>query len=86
VFVRVTNVTDGPGKTPSQVPLYRKVLAPGEAINMPVELVTEKVRALANAGVIVIGPVPSWYAAAKAKKGQRLAAEDKPKNGHNHRR
>jgi hypothetical protein len=76
LVVDITNLTDGPGKTPMQVAIYNATLDPGKTLRLPAELVDAKVRSLEKSGVISIGPLPPWYAAAKAKKGRSLSKEE----------
>ena len=76
MFVEIVNLTDGPGKNPTQVDIYNRVLGPGEATKVPAELVNSRLRALADAGLIAIGPVPSWYSAAKINKSRVLSSDE----------
>ena len=76
MVVEVTNVTDGPGRTPTQVDIYNKTLDPGATIKLPAELVDAKVRKLEERGLICIGRVPPWYASAKTRRGRRLSTEE----------
>ena len=76
MVVDITNLTDGPGKTPVQVAIYNITLDPGKTLRLPAELVDTKLRNLEKTGVISIGALPSWYAAAKAKKGRSLTKEE----------
>jgi hypothetical protein len=66
--VRITNVTDGPGKKPVEVRVYTKRLRPGSFMDVPVQFVDDKVRKLEQAGVIVIGPLPPWYSDYSARR------------------
>lgn len=79
MIVEITNVTDGPGRTPTQVDIYNKTLDPGVSIKLPAELVDRKVRALEKQGLICIGQVPAWYLGAKTRKGRSLSAEERQK-------
>lgn len=79
MIVQVTNITDGPGKSPAQVDIYNKTLDPGVTLRLPAELINEKVRKLEEAGLIAIGQLPSWYTAAKSRKGRSLTAEEMQK-------
>jgi hypothetical protein len=75
MVVDVTNLTDGPNKTPIQVAIYNRTLDPGETIRLPAELVTSKIRVLEKQGLISIGALPAWYASAKTRKGRVLTPE-----------
>jgi hypothetical protein len=79
LIVEVTNISDGPGRTPTQVDIYNKTLDPGASVKLPAELVDKKVRALASAGLICIGQLPPWYEAARARKGRSLTPEEMKK-------
>jgi hypothetical protein len=79
LIVEITNVTDGPGHTPTQVDIYNKTIDPGVSIKLPAELVDQKVRALEKQGLICIGQVPAWYLGAKMRKGRALTAEEQQK-------
>lgn len=68
MVVLITNVTDGPGKKPKEVRVYNKRLRPGTDIRVDAKYVDAKVRKLEDAGFIVIGPVPAWYADYAAKR------------------
>lgn len=70
MVVTVTNITDGPGKTPIQIVIYTKTLNPGEWADIPAVLITPKVNALKDKGLISIGSVPSWYEKAKLHKNK----------------
>jgi hypothetical protein len=74
--VRITNVTDGPGKKPAEVRVYNKRLRPGAWMDVPVQFVDEKVRKLETAGVIIIGKLPPWYADYEAKRKVRNLTAD----------
>lgn len=78
MVVDIINVTDAPGSKhpPTQVDLYNRTLDPGSSVRLPVELITKRVRELEAKGLIAIGQVPSWYTAAKAKKGRSLSIEE----------
>jgi hypothetical protein len=76
MFVEIVNLTDGPGRKPTQVDIYNRVLRPGDSIKIPAELIDRRLRALADAGHISIGPVPSWYAAAKVHKSRVLSPDE----------
>lgn len=76
MHVEVTNITDGPGKSPEEVVIFTRTLAPGEAIKIPAELVTEKLRTLEARGKISIGQAPSWYVASKLRRGKELSLEE----------
>lgn len=73
MIVSVTNISDGPGRTPTQVDIYNKTLDPGASIKLPAELVDKKLRSLADRGLICIGSLPAWYSSAKMKRGARLS-------------
>ena len=79
MIVEITNITDGPGLTPTQVDIYNKPIDPGVSIKLPIELVTPKVRALEKQGLICIGRVPAWYLGAKMRKGRALTSEEQQK-------
>lgn len=93
MYVEITNVTDAAGKSPRQIDIYNKTLDPGDSVKVPSELVDEKIRSLEKDGYIAIGQVPSWYAAAKSRKGRgrsltveelaRRISKPPPKNGKN---
>ncbi len=74
--VRITNVTDGPGKKPVEVRVYTKRLRPGAFMDVPVQFVDDKVRKLEQAGVIVIGQLPPWYADYSARRKVRNLTHD----------
>lgn len=76
MVVSVTNITDGPGKSPTQVDIYNKTLDPGATLRLPAELIDKKVRKLEEQGLIAIGQLPSWYSAAKARRGKALTPEE----------
>lgn len=79
MVVLITNLTDAPGKKPTQVDIYNKTLDPGSNIKLPADLVNQKIRALETNGLIAIGSLPPWYVAAKKKKGRPLSDEEKAK-------
>lgn len=79
MVVLITNLTDAPGKKPTQVDIYNKTLDPGSNIKLPADLVNQKIRALETSGLIAIGSLPPWYVAAKTKKGRPLSSEEKAK-------
>jgi hypothetical protein len=81
MVVLITNVTDALGgkHPPTQVDVYNKTLDPGSSLRIPAELIDKRVRALATAGLIAIGALPSWYTAAKARTGKRITDEEKKK-------
>jgi hypothetical protein len=79
LVVDITNLTDGPGKTPTQVAIYNATLAPGAVVRLPAELVDAKVRSLELRGLISIGPLPGWYSTARSKKGKVLSPEEQAK-------
>ena len=79
MIVEVTNITDGPGRTPTQVDLYNKILDPGGSLKLPAELIDSKVRKLEERGLICIGPVPPWYASAKMRVGRSLTMAEMQK-------
>lgn len=84
MIVIITNLTDGPGKTPTQVDIYNKTVEPGGVLNIPAGLIDAKLRNLEKSGLISIGSVPSWYTAAKAKlrAGRILTSEERAKRVH----
>lgn len=69
--VRITNVTDGPGKKPREVRVYSKRLRPGAYMDVPIQFVDDKVRSLEQTGDIVIGKLPPWYSDYEAKRKVR---------------
>lgn len=75
----ITNVTDAPGKDPTQVDIYNKTLSPGSQIKLPVDLITQKIRSLEANGLIAIGNLPPWYITAKRRTGKPLSAEERQK-------
>lgn len=77
MVVEITNITDGPGKTPTQIDLYNKTLNPGATLKLPAALIDKKVRALEECGLIAIGQVPPWYVSAKTKNGRPLTPEER---------
>lgn len=83
MIVLITNLTDAPGhaKGPLQVDIYNKTLNPGQQIKLPADLVSKKIRALAegDAPLISIGNLPPWYVTAKTRKGVPLSAEERQK-------
>lgn len=83
MVVIVTNLTDAPGhaKGPNQVDIYNRTLGPGESLKLPADLVTKKLRTLAEGKdpLIAIGSLPPWYVAAKKRKGKPLSDEEKQK-------
>jgi hypothetical protein len=78
VVVLITNVTDAPGKNSTQVDIYNKTLSPGAQIRIPADLVTKKIRALEESGLIAIGNLPPWYLTAK-RRSKPLSEEEKQK-------
>lgn len=66
--VRITNVTDGPGKKPVEVRVYNKRLPPGAWMDVPIQFVDDKVRKLEQSGFIVIGKLPPWYSDYEARR------------------
>ncbi len=79
MVVLITNLTDAPGKKPTQVDIYNTTLDPGSNIKLPADLVTKKIRALEGSGLIAIGSLPPWYVAAKTRKGRPLTDAEKAK-------
>ncbi len=79
MVVQITNITDGPGKSPIQVDIYNKTLGPGVSIRLPAELIDKKVRKLEEQGLIAIGRLPPWYESSKARKGRSLSPEEMQK-------
>ena len=77
MIVNITNITDGPGRSPAQVDIYNKTLAPGASMKIPADLVTNKLRALEEQGTIAIGRLPPWYVTAKSRRGRELSPEEK---------
>lgn len=78
MVVLITNVTDAPGKNPTHVDVYNKTLSPGAQIKIPIDLVTKKIRALEDRGLVAIGNLPPWYVTAK-RKSRPLTEEEKQK-------
>lgn len=76
MVVLITNVTDAPGKNPTQVDIYNKTLSPGSQIRIPANLVTKQIRQLEDSGFIAIGNLPPWYLTAK-RKGKPLSDVEK---------
>lgn len=74
--VRITNVTDGPGKKPVEVRIYNKRLRPGARMDVPVQFVDDKTRKLEEAGFIIIGKLPPWYADYEARRKVRNLTVD----------
>jgi len=79
MVVLITNVTDGPGKKPKEVRVYNKRLRPGASIRVDAKYVDAKVRKLEDAGFIVIGPVPAWYADYAAKRQTKNLSSEQVK-------
>lgn len=79
MVVDVTNLTDGPGKTPTQVAIYNVTLEPGATVRLPAELVNAKVKSLEEQGLISIGALPGWYSAGRGRKSKVLSAEEQAK-------
>jgi hypothetical protein len=79
MVVQITNLTDASGckHSPTQVDIYNKTLDPGAVLRIPADLIDKKIRALEENGLISIGPIPSWYAHAKTKKGTTITPEEK---------
>lgn len=77
-MVLITNITDIPGKNPTQVDIYNKTLAPGGSITLPADLVNQKLRAIEERGLIAIGNLPPWYVTAK-RHSKSLSKEEKQK-------
>lgn len=77
MIVEVTNLTDSPGKSPTEIVLFGRTLSPGDSIKVYAALVDKKTRSLEEAGYISIGQIPPWYAAFKDKhKGRVLTREE----------
>lgn len=70
MVVTITNVTDAPEskKTPTRLAIYSVLLDPGEELKLPAPMVDARLRKLEADGYIIIGQLPSWYEASKAKK------------------
>lgn len=77
MVVAITNVTDGPGKSPTQVDVYNKTLDPGASLKLPADLIDERIRNLERQGLIAIGKLPAWYVAGKTRRGRALTTEEK---------
>ncbi len=69
--VRITNVTDGPGKKPKEVRVHTNRLRPGQFMDVPVQFVDDKVRKLEQSGAIVIGKLPPWYSDTESRRKVR---------------
>ncbi len=78
MVVLITNITDIPGKNPTQVDIYNKTLAPGSSFTIPADLVNQKLRAIEGQGLIAIGNLPPWYVTAK-RHSKSLSKEEKQK-------
>jgi hypothetical protein len=78
MVVEITNLTDAVASKvrPTQISIYSQKLNPGEVLKLPAHMVDARLRELEKSGYIGIGPVPSWYAASKAKRGRVLSADD----------
>jgi len=72
MIVEITNLTDGPEKTPTEISLFNKTLSPGDSLKVYAALIDKKTRSLEEAGLISIGQIPPWYAAFKAKNKGRV--------------
>lgn len=70
MVVNIVNITDAPESklAPTRLAIYTTVLDPGEELKLPASMVDARIRKLEKQGYIVIGQVPSWYAASKARK------------------
>lgn len=70
MVVSIVNVTDAPEskKTPTRLAIYTALLDPGEELKLPAAMVDARLRKLETDGFIVIGQLPSWYQASKARK------------------
>lgn len=79
MVVAITNLTDAPGKSPTQLDIYNRVLNPGESLRLPADLIDKRLRALEKKGDIAIGQVPPWYSSAKSRKGKALTEEEMAK-------
>ncbi len=81
MVVVITNISDESGEkrvSPTAVDVWNKTLAPGASMNLPAELVSQKVRQLEQQGLIAIGRVPPWYVRAKQKgRGRALSIEER---------
>lgn len=79
MIVLLVNLTDAPGckHPPTQVDIYNKTIDPGGSLRIPADLVDKNIRALEARGILSIGPIPSWYANAKANRGRTLSPEEK---------
>lgn len=77
MVVNITNITDGPGRSPVQVDIYNKTLSPGASMKIPADLVDKRLRALEAQGTIAIGRLPPWYVSAKSRRGRELTPEEK---------
>ena len=80
MVVSIVNITDAPEskKTPTRLAIYTTHLDPGEELKLPASMVDTRLRKLESDGYIVIGQLPSWYEASKARKvgrGQLTQAE-----------
>lgn len=70
MVVSIVNITDAPEskKTPTRLAIYTAHLDPGEELKLPAAMVDARIKKLEEQGYIVIGQLPSWYEASKAKK------------------
>ncbi len=80
MIVELTNLTDGPEKSPKQIDLFGHTLNPGESLKVYAALIDKKTRSLEEQGDISIGSLPSWYTNFKSKKSRVMSIEDLTKH------
>ena len=70
MVVNIVNITDAPEskKTPTRLAIYTTHLDPGEELKLPAAMVDARIKNLEKQGYIIIGQLPSWYEASKARK------------------
>ena len=68
--VSVTNLTDAPGMDASAIDIFNTTIMPGETIQVPEELVTDKLYRMAAPAKakLAVGELPEWYTRAKGQK------------------
>ena len=69
-YVKIWNITDE-SPTPHGVDIYNHHVEPGAFLDLPADLVDERIRGLETAKSIAIGGLPTWYEKVKTKKGSR---------------
>ena len=70
MVVSITNITDASDskKSPTRLAIYTTHLDPGEELKLPAAMVDARIKKLEEQGYIIIGQLPSWYEASKARK------------------